>query len=180
MTYLDESTIRSLKEKSLGVLDRAMVTVCLRCHHRFGSDVRVCPSCSLPTSVCFPASSLEDRYPFVYPRDQVFICEALDEVERHEVVKKAYYFLKMVQENDGEWVQRYDTLGHPRVSRTKETDCVGLVLHGIYSHYCATEDLDFLKEMWQSIEKGVSYIVSMTESGLVRGEHSVFECGVAN
>lgn len=125
----------------------------------------------------FLASPDTERYPFVYPRDMVFICKALLRLGRAEDAKRAYEFLARTQLRNGEWVQRYGRGGDPQPSREMESDVTGLVLHGIWDLYAHTGDRAFLERLWPHVDRATQYISSVQDdvSGLVLSHHSVHE-----
>lgn len=124
----------------------------------------------------FLAGREDDRFPFVYPRDCVFICNALLKAGYPDEVKACYEYLLKIQDESGEWKQRYNPqTDKPEVSRPGETDCVGLVLHGLWQYVKQTNDLDFAKKCIAPILLGIDYIDSVTKNGLITSQHSVYE-----
>ena len=121
------------------------------------------------------ASEEKDRYPFVFPRDCYFITKAMLKLDEIDRVKKYLLFLKDVQKENGEWVQRYKPNGNLSVTREKETDVNGLVLENIWNFYKKTKDKDFLEKMWPTVKKGVQYLLSMQKNGLIYGKHAIHE-----
>jgi GH15 family glucan-1,4-alpha-glucosidase len=119
----------------------------------------------------------KDRYPFIYSRDASRIAMALDSLGFYKEARKFYNFIRKEQSSSGEWVQRYSLkTGLPIVSRPRETDCVALVLCGMVFHYKATNDKNFIKSMWPSINKALNYLKSRTGSNnLVSGRHAIHE-----
>ncbi len=123
----------------------------------------------------FLASSADDRFCLVYPRDCVFVCNALLQMGRFQQVRKCYDFLLSVQDKSGEWKQRYQPTGEPAVTRPLETDTVGLVLHGLKQYADHTKDTQFIVKMMPHVMTAMDYIIHMSENYLVYGEHSVYE-----
>lgn len=124
----------------------------------------------------FHASLESDRYPYVYPRDCAFVCDALLATGDTAPVRRCLEFLLGVQQPNGEWLQRYDRGGEPRVSRELETDATGLVLYAVGRFVAATAGEDLARSAWPALAAGAAFIRAQREpSGLVRSRHSVHE-----
>jgi len=137
--------------------------------------VRTLLSLQLPSGG-FLAGRADDRFPYVYPRDCVFICNALLKAGYVKEVKKCYEYLLNIQDESGEWKQRYNPeTNKPEVSRPGETDNIGLVLHGLWQYVKQTNDIDFANKCIPYILAGRDYIESLTKNGLISSQHSVYE-----
>ncbi len=104
------------------------------------------------------ASPPEARYPYVYPRDLALILRVMDEIGQHKKVKKSLNFLIKVQQETGEWAQRYDPQGNIAAYRPPQVDCNGLTLHMFRKYYESTKDKKFIEKAWKSINQGVEFI----------------------
>lgn len=124
----------------------------------------------------FYTGNLDDRYPFIYPRDSTRIAMALDSVGRKKAGAAFYKFAKNLQSKNGEFVQRYDYKAKKAVTRPKETDCTALVIIGICYHYRKTADKEFLNYLWPTLLKAYFYMKTMMHgNGLVYCKHAVHE-----
>jgi GH15 family glucan-1,4-alpha-glucosidase len=122
----------------------------------------------------FLATKASDAYPYVYIRDAIYMAKALDLLGHCKETKKFYDFLFKIQEG-GNWHQRYYTNGKPHVSRPKETDAVGLALHGVYVHYRVNQNKELLKKYWPNIKEAIAYLKKCYYNGLLVSQHSVHE-----
>ena len=109
----------------------------------------------------FYTGDLDDRYPFIYPRDSTRIAMALDSVGKKKAGAAFYKFAKNLQSKNGEFVQRYNYKAKKAVTRPKETDCTALVIIGICYHYRKTKDQEFLNCLWPTLLKAYSYMKNM-------------------
>jgi GH15 family glucan-1,4-alpha-glucosidase len=116
-----------------------------------------------------------DAYPYVYIRDAIFMAKAMDLLGHHRPAERFYEFLFRIQAKAGSWRQRYSADGMPHISRPRETDVMGLALHGIFVHYKITQDKRFPRKYWPSIRRGIAHLRDMTEAGLITSLHSVHE-----
>jgi len=123
------------------------------------------------------ATPLNGAYPYIYIRDAVIITKALNRVNLAKNSEKFYYFVKKFSklEQYGEIFQRYHKDGWPSVSRKKQNDNTGLVLHGIYDTYLHSKNKDFIKDMWPLIKKCCEFIFSISKNGLVKTDTSIHE-----
>jgi GH15 family glucan-1,4-alpha-glucosidase len=123
------------------------------------------------------ATEKNRAYPYVYPRDAVIMTKALNKEGLLKESEKFYYFMRKYSnlEKYEEVFQRYNTNGLPCVTREKENDNEGLVLHGIYDTYIHNKKKGFLKDMWSFVTKIAELIISHIKRGLVKTERSIHE-----
>lgn len=121
------------------------------------------------------ATLKSDCYPFIYPRDSAIICDAFNSMGKHERSIKFYYFLKDCVGDRKEIYQRYSADGLPLVSKKHEHDNPGLVLNGIWNTYRASEDMEFLKDMWRMVLNAVNRVEKYMRNGLIYTERSIHE-----
>jgi GH15 family glucan-1,4-alpha-glucosidase len=124
----------------------------------------------------FLATAKDDAYPFVYPRDGVFMTMALNMHGHIDRSKKFYDFLRGVRRPNGEVYQRYN-LGLPYVTRREEADVTPLVIQGVYDTYICSGDRGFLERMWGMVAEGAEFVLSRVYggSGLVHTTCSIHE-----
>ncbi|RLJ07685.1 MAG: hypothetical protein DRP12_01775 [Candidatus Aenigmatarchaeota archaeon] len=124
----------------------------------------------------FKSEGERDRYPFIYPRDASRIGMALDKLGKHDWVERHYFVLSKLQFHTGEFAQRYDYEGKPKISRPKETDATALALCGICQHFLETGRKQFLQRLLPTLELGLKYLKhQLKENGLVYGMHAIHE-----
>ena len=99
------------------------------------------------------------RYSYCWPRDAVFITEALDIVGMSDIAEKFYsIFCKMTQNKNGRWEQRFYTDGRLAPSWGYQIDETASVIFGSYAHYKATKNIRFLKDNLDMLEKAINYL----------------------
>jgi len=93
------------------------------------------------------------------PWDHVHAAMGLSVLGRHEAARAAYRFLARVQEPNGAFAAER-VAGH--VTRaTHETNHAAYVATGVWHYYCATQDDDFLAELWPCVERAIDWVVSL-------------------
>lgn len=100
------------------------------------------------------------RYSYCWPRDAVFITEALDIIGMDDITEKFYsIFCKMTQNKNGRWEQRFYTDGRLAPSWGYQIDETASVIIGSYAHYKVCNNKEFLKNNLEMIEKATSYLM---------------------
>ncbi len=124
----------------------------------------------------FLATSRDDAYPFVYPRDGSFMSMALNAHGLFDRSMRFFEFLSKVRRPRGELLQRYNK-GQPSVSQKGESDVTPIVIQGIYDTYASSNDLAFLKSAWKITEEGVGFVLECIDRdvGLVHTTRSIHE-----
>ena len=97
------------------------------------------------------------------PWDHVECAMALDFAGRPGEASLAYKWMRDVQNPDGSWYFSY--LNDRPQDRTKDTNFSSYIATGMWFHYLATRDLDFLRYMWPEVEKGVNFALSLQQPG---------------
>ncbi len=95
------------------------------------------------------------------PWDHIECAIALDLAERHEEARKAYQWLKKVQNPDGSWYSAYVD-GHAE-DLLKDANFISYTATGVWYHYLFTRDLDFLREMWPVAERGIDFSLTLQQ-----------------
>ena len=99
------------------------------------------------------------RYGYCWPRDAVFITQALDILNMNEVAEKFYNkFCKMTQSKNGMWEQRFYTDGRLAPSWGYQVDETASVVYGVYNHYKYIKNVNFLKENLHMCEMAVNFL----------------------
>lgn len=99
------------------------------------------------------------RYSYCWPRDAVFITEALDELDMVKETDKFYKsFCKMTQSRNGGWEQRFYTDGRLAPCWGYQIDETASVVFGIYRHYLKTKNIKFLKDTLKMCENAMEFI----------------------
>lgn len=99
------------------------------------------------------------RYSYCWPRDAVFITQALDAVGMNEDAEKFYSkFCKMTQSKNGMWEQRFYTDGKLAPSWGYQIDETASVIFGAYKHYEFCKDKAFLKSNLKMLENATIFL----------------------
>jgi GH15 family glucan-1,4-alpha-glucosidase len=122
------------------------------------------------------ATPRDDAYPYVYPRDAVFMTTAMNAFEEHERSQRFYRFLSRVRRPDGEFFQRYNK-GLPYVTNERELDTTPIVLQGLYDTYRGSKDAEFLEDMWPMVQECATFTKNSidADTGLVYTINSIHE-----
>lgn len=99
------------------------------------------------------------RYSYCWPRDAIFITEAMDLLNMKKETEKFYKsFCKNTQSKSGRWEQRFYTDGTLAPCWGYQIDETAAVVYGVYNHYLKTEELKFLKDNLKMCEKAIHYL----------------------
>ena len=99
------------------------------------------------------------RYNYCWPRDAVFITNALDKIGMEKETQKFYQnFCKMTQSKNGVWEQRFFTDGKLAPCWGYQIDETASVVYGVYKHYENTKNQAFLKSCFKMCEKAVRFL----------------------
>ncbi|RCX09975.1 oligosaccharide amylase [Anaerobacterium chartisolvens] len=117
------------------------------------------------------------RYAYCWGRDAAFITGALDKCGLTADVDRFYKWAVEVQDENGAWQQRHHMDGNLAPSWGLQIDETGTLVWGMLKHYEATGNKQFLKEMWESVEKAADFLLEFTdkESGLPRPSYDLWE-----
>lgn len=98
-------------------------------------------------------------YNYCWPRDAVFITNAMDILKMKKEVEKFYkIFCKNTQSRNGMWEQRFFTDGRLAPCWGYQIDETASVIFGVYNHYKVTEDKKFLKDNLKMCEKAITFL----------------------
>jgi len=99
------------------------------------------------------------RYSYCWPRDAIFITNALDILNMEKETDKFYKtFCKMTQSKSGMWEQRFHTDGNLAPCWGYQIDETASVIYGIYNHYEHTNNIKFLKDTLKMCENATKYL----------------------
>ncbi|MBD3250777.1 MAG: glycoside hydrolase family 15 protein [Candidatus Pacebacteria bacterium] len=186
--WLDRSSIRAedLPEKQRRLFDTSLLI--LRAHtDNEGSIIASADSAMIEYG--------KDDYSYMWPRDAAFIATSLDRAGFTEVTKPFFLFCQDVLHPDGYLHHRYNSdrsLGSTWHSTTaqkywlkdkilqlpiQEDESAG-VLFALWQHYKASEDLEFIENLYSSlIEKIADFLVNFRnkETGLPLPSYDLWE-----
>jgi hypothetical protein len=97
------------------------------------------------------------------PWDHVECAMALDLSGRLSEASLGYKWMRHTQNADGSWYSSYHD-DKPQ-DLTKDTNFTTYIATGMWLHYLATRDLDFLRYMWPSVEKSINFALSLQQPG---------------
>ena len=107
------------------------------------------------------------RYTYCWPRDAVFITNAMDILNMKKEVEKFYkIFCRNTQSRNGMWEQRFYTDGRLAPCWGYQIDETASVIYGVYNHYLATLDKKFLKDNLKMLEKATKFLKEYTKDVL--------------
>lgn len=110
------------------------------------------------------------RYSFCWPRDAVFVTEALDCVGLTEEAEKFYSsFAKKTQSKNGMWEQRFYTDGRYAPSWGYQIDETAAIIFGVYAHYKVVRNKKFLKDNLKMLENACVFLEKYVEDLLNEG-----------
>ncbi|HEU65376.1 MAG TPA: prenyltransferase, partial [Chloroflexi bacterium] len=95
------------------------------------------------------------------PWDHVECAMALDFSGRFSEASLAYKWMRNIQNPDGSWYFSY--LDDKPQDLTKDTNFSTYIATGMWFHYLATRDPDFLRYMWPTVEKGINFALSLQQ-----------------
>ena len=107
------------------------------------------------------------RYSYCWPRDAIFITNALDILKMNKETEKFYKtFCKMTQSKSGMWEQRFYTDGTLAPCWGYQIDETASVIYGVYNHYEHTNNLKFLKDTLKMCESAIKYLTKYIQNVL--------------
>ena len=105
------------------------------------------------------------RYSYCWPRDSIFITEALDELNMSKETEKFYEnFCKITQNSSGMWEQRFYTDGKIAPCWGYQIDETASVIYGIYEHYKKTKNQKFLEQNLKMCENAMHFLFKYLEN----------------
>jgi len=103
-----------------------------------------------------------DHYSYMWPRDAVFVCDAMDRAGYSEFARRFLTFANRIIKDEGYFLHKYNadgslaSLWHPWVRDGKpqlpiQEDETALVVWLVARHYDRTRDLDFLRSIYDRL-----------------------------
>ena len=115
------------------------------------------------------------RYSYCWPRDGIFITNALDILGMTKETEKFYKtFCKMTQSKSGMWEQRFYTDGTLAPCWGYQIDETASVIYGVYNHYEHTSNLKFLKDTLKMCENATKYLKKYIQN-LLEGKEEEYK-----
>ena len=115
------------------------------------------------------------RYSYCWPRDAIFITNALDILKMEKETEKFYKtFCKNTQSKSGRWEQRFYTDGNLAPCWGYQIDETASVIYGVYNHYEHTSNLKFLKDTLRMCENATKYLKKYIEN-LLEGKEEEYK-----
>ena len=106
-------------------------------------------------------------YSYCWPRDAIYITEALDNLNMVKETDKFYnVFCKNTQSKNGMWEQRFYTDGTLAPCWGYQIDETASVIYGVYNHYLNTKNETFLKNNLKMCEKAIEFLLKYLEDEL--------------
>lgn len=96
------------------------------------------------------------------PWDHVICAIALDTCGHFQASHRAYQWLRERQNEDGSWWYTYRD--DKPLEMAKDSNHSSYVASGIWYHYLVTGKESFLHEMWEMVERGVNFTLSLQQS----------------
>ncbi|MBE5822359.1 MAG: hypothetical protein E7311_07240 [Clostridiales bacterium] len=104
------------------------------------------------------------RYAYCWPRDSVYLTEALNICGLKEISNFFYTkFCRATQLDNGMWEQRYYTDGNLAPCWGLQLDETACVVIGIIKQYLLTKDENFLNIMQESLDKAIEYLLKQLD-----------------
>ncbi|MFL6117295.1 MAG: prenyltransferase, partial [Catenulispora sp.] len=102
------------------------------------------------------------------PWDHTEAAMALDVAGLPERALAAYRWLAASQNPDGSWYAAYadapEGVTEP-TNRLRETNFTAYIAVGVWHHWLATGDEDFLAEMWEPVRRAVDFVLALQTPG---------------
>lgn len=118
------------------------------------------------------------RYGYCWPRDGVFIVKAFNICGMNDLAEKFFtVWAKNTQLSNGSWQQRYFLDGKLAPGWGIQIDEIASLIYGVKEHYCYNRKYSFLEEMWDTVKKGLDFLINNIdeETGLPRVSYDLWE-----
>lgn len=100
------------------------------------------------------------------PWDHTEAAMALDAAGEHDRAEAAYDWLARHQNPDGSWYAAYQDGDFARpTDRGRESNFCAYVAVGVWHHYLATGDGEFLDRMWPVVRAAVAFVLDLQQPG---------------
>jgi len=158
---------------------RSLLTLKLLTYEPTGAIVAAATA-SFPAT---PGGTDNWDYRYVWLRDGYYVAMAYDDAGLFDEAARFYNFVCFLQEEDGSWPQPLytvnggipvemiiDDLAGPggekpvrlgnEAAYQLQLDNVGNIIHGIWHHYCRSNDLDFLEARWVNVLRSARWLMA--------------------
>lgn len=117
------------------------------------------------------------RYGYCWGRDAAFIVTALNKCEMFDLSEKFFEWTFKVRAEDNSWYQRYYTDGNLAPTWGIQIDEIGSIIWGIWEHYNARKNIDFLKQAWKYVSGACDFLIKFIDkdTGLPRHSYDIWE-----
>lgn len=156
---------------------RSLLVLKLLTYPKTGAIIAA-PTAAFPAT---PGGSDNWDYRYCWLRDGFYSATAFDDAGLHEEAEQFYDFAFALQRSDGSWPQPLYTVdgGHPKevivpdlrgpngekpvrfgnkAARQLQLDNAGSVIHGLWHHYLATQDRNYIFRYWDNIRRAADWV----------------------
>jgi hypothetical protein len=114
---------------------------------------------------CQRADGLIEWFPGGHadPWNHVEAAMALDVAGFREEARRAYEWLIAKQLSDGSWYQYY--AGEGIEDQKKDANTIAYIGAGLLHHHMIFGDVDFLREMWPTLERAIDWVLTLQQPG---------------
>jgi hypothetical protein len=102
------------------------------------------------------------------PWDHTEAAMALDAVGSHRAAEAAYRWLAASQNPDGSWYSAYADSPEGVVEATsliRESNFTAYIAVGVWHHWLATGDDEFLEELWHPVRRAMDFVLELQAPG---------------
>ncbi|MGE5474135.1 MAG: glycoside hydrolase family 15 protein [Ignavibacteriales bacterium] len=117
------------------------------------------------------------RYGYCWGRDAAFIVSALNKCEMFDISEKFFEWTFKVRAEDNSWYQRYYTDGNLAPTWGIQIDEIGSIIWGIWEHYNARGNIEFLKKAWKYVKGACKFLIEFidADTGLPKHSYDIWE-----
>ncbi len=142
----------------------------------YASSVSLLKKLQIENGACL-ATNLDERIPYIYPRDHAFATLAFVSAGMRERAARALEFALGGQKKDGSFPQRWYKEGSDASYKPSRIDSCALIVLSFAEYVKRFRDIPFAQRHWDSIERAIEFIdfKISPEKKLVFAEASVHE-----
>jgi len=142
---------RGRREKISRLFDRSLLAIKLLSDRETGAIIAA-PEFDREREHC-------GGYGYTWGRDGAFIAHALGQAGFQNEAEAFFSYARRVQEASGTWLHRHYSGGQLAPSwGLLQIDETGAIIWAMAEHYKMTRNRDFLRDCWESIERGAEYL----------------------
>ncbi len=124
----------------------------------YKESIKVLKDVQMDNGGCL-ATSKDERYPFVYPRDHSMIIQGFLSADMYDEAKKGLEFILKTRSDNGAFPQRLDTDGSDASYKPIQIDGTGLVLYTLAEYVNKTDDYGFASKYFDRVKDAVDYVI---------------------